>query len=514
VPTDVRPLLLLKDAIFSALPASKITGWNRKFFATNGSGVLQEIDFGTATQVLTSNGLTSLPSFQSPNVDIAWLDEFDPIEWLDEMVVYRPWEGNIKVSAMRKNIQESYVCGENVIAWRIGRLWEASNNLAWESIDTVGGVSFSTSASMIGYNTTHRKKAQSFTVPTGWLLDNIVVALRKAGSPAWQITCKIYSDTGTTLLETASNTISEASVTTSYANYQFDFSWLTKLTPWVYYVELSTSRADDLSNHVWWWTFSGSSYAGWSAYFINSSDVWSVQASREFDAIITLDPFAEDLTKLYLWNPTSKTLFGIIEQTKSIWEDCTVTLFGICDKVSWLTGWVRYWCWANGALSSSEPYLCKAISATKVFFWQERPTYAMLQTTRAINWASGVVNIPHPLWVKPSYCRVIAKHAVGWTSVSYANAIAESIWFSDFVNNGCSYNGFQWGDWTHRNVLYWNQANRAIYIRNTDSAVSGRHQTQEATITADASNIIVDFNYSSVSSVLSNTISIMIEVYA
>jgi hypothetical protein len=26
VPTDVRPLLLLKDAIFSALPASKITG--------------------------------------------------------------------------------------------------------------------------------------------------------------------------------------------------------------------------------------------------------------------------------------------------------------------------------------------------------------------------------------------------------------------------------------------------------------------------------------------------------
>lgn len=90
VPTDVRPLLQLKDGIFSTVPASKITGWNRKLFATNGAGALQEIGFGSATQVFTSNGGSALPSFQSPSFDLNGLtgDDAD-LSTNDKLIYYK-----------------------------------------------------------------------------------------------------------------------------------------------------------------------------------------------------------------------------------------------------------------------------------------------------------------------------------------------------------------------------------------------------------------------------------------
>jgi len=140
---------------------------------------------------------------------------------------------------------------------------------------------------------------------------------------------------------------------------------------------------------------------------------------------------------------------------------------------------------------------------------------AILQTTRAINTATGTQNVSHWLWVTPKYVQIIAKHALpSGSSVGYAYAIIGSEGRSNFSTNMCSYSGFEWGDWTHRNVLYWNQWSAAIYVRNSDSAVSGRHQTQSATITADWTNIILNWTYSSNSSTLSNNIVLTIMCWA
>lgn len=138
---------------------------------------------------------------------------------------------------------------------------------------------------------------------------------------------------------------------------------------------------------------------------------------------------------------------------------------------------------------------------------------AILQTTRAINWASWTVNLAHWLWVVPKYVYAVAKHANGGSSVSYASAVIWSEWYSDFTTNRCSYSGFEWGDGTHRDVLFWNQS-ALIYVRNSDSPVDGRHQTQSATVTADATNIIFDWTYSVSSSSLSNNIVITLFVFA
>jgi hypothetical protein len=287
VPTDVRPLLQLQDGIFSAVPASKITGWNRKFFATNGSGVLQEVAFGSATQVLTSNWLSVLPSFQSPSIDVNWISAEDNNGYLDKLLVYVPWVGNVKrdIETVIKNIIRQ--CGETISAGDsvcIGKFDASSATAWWSTGDATCG---------IRYSTTYYVQSQSFTFGADTKIHRIKVSLRKVGSPTG--TLNIWIQTAQALLQYPwlNFNLKEADLTTSFADYYFYIPWWLTFNAWVtYYLSITCDRAVNTTNYTQW--AYGGSYAGGDWFRVNNfsafTSLWS-DHNFSFDTINYDDKF-------------------------------------------------------------------------------------------------------------------------------------------------------------------------------------------------------------------------------
>ena len=65
-----------------SIALSKITTGNHKLFYSNGSGAIQELALGTSGKVLTSNGASSAPTFESPSGGGAAI-EIDQAAWIE-----------------------------------------------------------------------------------------------------------------------------------------------------------------------------------------------------------------------------------------------------------------------------------------------------------------------------------------------------------------------------------------------------------------------------------------------
>ena len=65
-----------------SIALSKITTGNHKLFYSNGSGAIQELALGTSGKVLTSNGASSAPTFESPSGGGAAI-EIDQAAWVE-----------------------------------------------------------------------------------------------------------------------------------------------------------------------------------------------------------------------------------------------------------------------------------------------------------------------------------------------------------------------------------------------------------------------------------------------
>jgi hypothetical protein len=84
--------------LLDSVASTDITGWNWKVFYTNWSGINTELALWAASKVLTSNGTTSAPTFESPTVDINWLDEITSLGITDEFIVNQSWNKKVKFS--------------------------------------------------------------------------------------------------------------------------------------------------------------------------------------------------------------------------------------------------------------------------------------------------------------------------------------------------------------------------------------------------------------------------------
>lgn len=67
--------------------------WNRKVVYTNWSGGETELALGSSQQVLTSNGASSAPTFQTPTVDINSLTNDETLDTDDKLIFYDNTEG-------------------------------------------------------------------------------------------------------------------------------------------------------------------------------------------------------------------------------------------------------------------------------------------------------------------------------------------------------------------------------------------------------------------------------------
>lgn len=75
-----------------------------RLYYSNSTGVETALAYWTSWQVLQSNWATSNPSWVAPSVDIAWQTLVTPTT-TDELIVYRPWIGNRKITALADTTQ-------------------------------------------------------------------------------------------------------------------------------------------------------------------------------------------------------------------------------------------------------------------------------------------------------------------------------------------------------------------------------------------------------------------------
>ena len=83
-------------------------GWANKLYYTDNNWSIQELPFGSPSQTLVSNWETEAPSWQSPTVGIAWLDETTTLTWTDDFLVRTgDWNRKITRDSMTENLKEA-----------------------------------------------------------------------------------------------------------------------------------------------------------------------------------------------------------------------------------------------------------------------------------------------------------------------------------------------------------------------------------------------------------------------
>jgi len=106
--TDVRTFATIEWSKIDSITPAQVIGWNWKVFYTNWSWITTELALWAATKVLTSNGTTSAPTFESPTIDINWLTESTSDIASDDMLVM--YEKS--VTANRKHLAKASVTNE------------------------------------------------------------------------------------------------------------------------------------------------------------------------------------------------------------------------------------------------------------------------------------------------------------------------------------------------------------------------------------------------------------------
>lgn len=106
--TDTRTFTTIKWDLVDEIATSQIAWWNWKVLYTNWSGATTELALWAATKVLTSNGTTSAPTFESPSVDINWLAESTSPTAADDMLVMY----DKSVTANKKHLAKASVTNE------------------------------------------------------------------------------------------------------------------------------------------------------------------------------------------------------------------------------------------------------------------------------------------------------------------------------------------------------------------------------------------------------------------
>ena len=171
-------------------------------------------------------------------------------------------------------------------------------------------------------------------------MNKLTVHLDQSGSPTFNITAKIYSDTAGTLVATSTNTIDSSTVSASGAFYDFTFNAGAITAATTYYIALEPDAVGNTGDNVDWSIEATDIYAGGIAYKITDGNVWSA-TSGDWDRNFEVELISgEDNTKIYKASAdsTGKMDFIGFTDTSEILDDPTDVFFeGIVAGFTGLT---------------------------------------------------------------------------------------------------------------------------------------------------------------------------------
>jgi hypothetical protein len=386
--TDVRTFIKLKTWIID-----KLTGNTWKIFYSDWAWKIQEITIWSSTQVLTSNGTSSAPTFQSISIDITALTEKTTIQEDDLFVMYsasNTANRKIKATNALKSTKEIFVAWEDITAWnalyihtdwkayktdasnssKINFIWFATNTVSswWNVIvDTswvsntqtwltiwsdyylwwdIGASSNITVDSWTGsnfdiwYSTDEFAVWQTFTTTDNLYISKVEVYLWKTWSPTDNLIMEIRSNTTWSVIATSNTVISWTTLTTTPTKQEFLFNF--SIPAWTTYT-IYISRTGGLSPTNFYGIYDTSSniYAWWSAYRYNSN--WTPAAiAVDLRFIITAN------TLIFWWKISSIDYIPLWLPIVKIWQAISATAIKIeenNDDLNW-TLWTTATTWS------------------------------------------------------------------------------------------------------------------------------------------------------------------------
>jgi hypothetical protein len=242
---------------------------------------------------------------------------------------------------------ESFMPSYSVTAWEalsagdVLRFWLGS--YSGDSITQ----SLSNSQINLGRDTSDYQLWQSFQTVNGWLLSSISLWLFRSGSPTWDLSIEVYSDTGATLVGVSTNTVDASTLTTSssWSEYTFNFGTLLDASTTYYFKLVSSNTSTNSSNFVRARFYTSTSYGGWDAYQINSSNTWNVIAWDDLKFSLTVSAVSETSTKAYkasAWTLSAASVIWIARTSASADASVQVDVL-INSEQSSLTVWSDYY---------------------------------------------------------------------------------------------------------------------------------------------------------------------------
>lgn len=274
----------------------------------------------------------------------------------------------ITLTNLKKEINTYiWTAWEDITVWEAVRKW----TVVQDTDITQSSWSSTANETRVWYDTTYQSVWQSFTVTWTKKAFFIDVYMSKAGTPTWNLACKIYSWVWSSLVATSTNTIAESWTDWASTAKRFIFSE-EELTTWTYSFEVYTDRANSTSNYIWLFKDTDL-YAWWQAYTISSTPTWTAFTwyDLKFEIYLWTE---EDTTKIYLasWvNETYSHLLWFAQENVTSWNTFKILTTWIEANQSWLTNDELYYLsdtpWAISTTAwTYELIAWRSISTTEV----------------------------------------------------------------------------------------------------------------------------------------------------
>lgn len=284
--------------------------------------------------------------------DMVYLWITDLRQWLtSNKMLVTDWSGN----EWYADIPVDYVtitAWESITAWQPVRMnvnipaWSTQTQNVW-----------TTDWHQFGRSTAVEWAWQSFSSWNWWTLSTVSARFRKVGTPTTDIRCVIiWSDWS--LIWTSTNLINWASVTTSHAQYTFNFTWIV-LTPWKEFrFFLLTSSLSGTSNYYIAARTTTNAYVDWSmrtrAFWVPSFVDPSSIDSRFI--VTTIAYTTETSWRVYRTNWTLFDYLWVAKTTATVWNPVQVDLV-FAQWMSWLTPASIYYVWNTVWTVSTSPWI-------------------------------------------------------------------------------------------------------------------------------------------------------------
>ena len=387
-----------------------------------------------------------------------------------------------------ESIEVSLLAGETIAIGDAVRKWIVTGEVTEVNI-TIGP-----NATQLWYDTWMVKIGQSFTVVNS-TISSVTVYLSKQWTPTWNITCKIYSWTGTWLLATSTNTISESSLTASEVAYTFtfnnDYIWA-----WTRYLELSVDRAVSSVNFSRPWYSGVADYYPWHTWYsINSWWAWQWNP-YDLKFSVNTRAFYEDTSKIFKASALDFYKSGFIWFAKTgntVWNPVITALEWVSNIHSWLTVWAKYFLtdtlWTISTTKwTKSVYVGTALSATSILI--NKPERRFIVNDSFSTFTTKTYS--HWLWRVPNWIRIYSVWWVTSTTVS-----CHTTWIYD------------WNTYT-LNGMYHDGSNFQVN-QSTTKIINNSYSTNtfSATVTTfDAEKIVLTWTWT-----FSYTAWVMIEIW-